>query len=471
VERNILSWSELNEFVSDTTKKLSSLVVADREGRNIIYLRSLILFTEYQYGDQIPGECFRRRNNGFAFKKDWFLFNLRDALAENYINQNTIASFDIALAYATETRAQLEMRRSNDDDREIFFHFIYRANTQLGCILGKTLRYEESRCHYQEALTAARHCQQEDENKLESSDLFYALKNMASILRNGEGTKYAEEAYILVSSQHGPEHPDVQEAAAYLVDSCLQIRNFADAERFARITYECLIDPNNNVDRKGAIIALAKRQMAKVWLLTPPDQQIGGIEAAEEAETLALEACDIFENMERGEGLPNTITDFLSTSLRTVAEVMIARGKTGSEVEKMLLRALSMTKECRAGAVPRLESTSNRRRILNLLVQFYSNSVYDRDTNVMDFGSFKKSKDALEEAGIIGAALLNKDDALLRSCIDKMKTFEKNFSDRAEDVNGTLEGMESGVGRRQEKKLGDKTKKKEEKRWYFSCEE
>jgi hypothetical protein len=137
----------------------------------------------------------------------------------------------------------------------------------------------------------------------------------------------------------------------------------------------------------------------------------------------------------------------------------------------MLLRALSMTKECRAGAVPRLESTSNRRRILNLLVQFYSNSVYDRDTNVMDFGSFKKSKDALEEAGIIGAALLNKDDALLRSCIDKMKTFEKNFSDRAEDVNGTLEGMESGVGRRQEKKLGDKTKKKEEKRWYFSCEE
>jgi hypothetical protein len=66
----------------------------------------------------------------------------------------------------------------------------------------------------------------------------------------------------------------------------------------------------------------------------------------------------------------------------------------------MLLRALSMTEECRAGAVPRLESISKRYHILNLLVQFYSNSIYDRDTNIMDFGSFKKSKDALEEAGI-----------------------------------------------------------------------
>jgi hypothetical protein len=63
----------------------------------------------------------------------------------------------------------------------------------------------------------------------------------------------------------------------------------------------------------------------------------------------------------------------------------------------------------------------------------------------------------------MGAVLLNRDDALLRRCIDKMSAFEKNFQDRVKDINGTLEGMECGVGRRQEKKLGDKKKKRRKK--------
>jgi hypothetical protein len=40
-----------------------------------------------------------------------------------------------------------------------------------------------------------------------------------------EGAKFAEEVYVLESGVHGPEHPDVQGAANYLIDSYLRMEN------------------------------------------------------------------------------------------------------------------------------------------------------------------------------------------------------------------------------------------------------
>ena len=102
--------------------------------------------------------------------------------------------------------------------------------------------------------------------------LFKSLSNTACAhinLRNGEGAKYAEEAYNLVSNQHGPEHPDVQNAATCLIKCCLEMKNYVDAERFARINYECLNDLNSNTDRKGWIFAIAKLQLASIWIHSP----------------------------------------------------------------------------------------------------------------------------------------------------------------------------------------------------------
>ena len=142
------------------------------------------------------------------------------------------------------------------------------------------MRDEEGLHHMQEALAAARHVDyRNDEGPL---DLIEALKNMASgcALINREATKYAEEAYIIASGHYGPEDPRVQDSTTYLVDSCLQAKNYIDAERFARITYECMIDPNNC---GGKLVIDGKIQLARVWLHTHPDQRTGGPEAAEEA--------------------------------------------------------------------------------------------------------------------------------------------------------------------------------------------
>jgi hypothetical protein len=117
--KKLLSEIELKNFVMDTLDEASCLDIDDKTGRNVRYLKSTLLFAEYQFGDQAPGECYRRRKNGVIYK-DWLLFSLRDMLSGFYIHQNTAISFDIALGYATETRRQLEMRRGNDNNCEMF---------------------------------------------------------------------------------------------------------------------------------------------------------------------------------------------------------------------------------------------------------------------------------------------------------------------------------------------------------------
>lgn len=98
-----------------------------------------------------------------------------------------------------------------------------------------------------------------------------------------------------MSALNGPEHPKVQSVATTLIDCYVAMGNFVDAGRFARINYECLSDPNSKTDRKSDVFALAKKQLAGIWILTPADQRDQGPEVAEEAETLMREACDILE--------------------------------------------------------------------------------------------------------------------------------------------------------------------------------
>jgi hypothetical protein len=408
--KELLSERELYEFLSYIMPALDSLDRNDREGRSIRYLKTALLYAEYQFGYQVPGEWFRRRKDGVVIKNDWPLFALRAKLTRCYINQNTVAFYEIALGFATETRAQLEMRRNNNVDRWKVFLAISAVNRLLGIIYTDTMRYEKALYHKQEALAAAR-CQYEING--ETSNLLDALKSMAQIsgiLKTGEGAKYAEEAYNLVSGQHGPVHCEVQEAATCLIDRYLEMGNFVDAERFARITYECLIDPNNNVDRKSKTYAYGIGRVVDVWVRTPPDQRIGGPEAAEEAETLARESCDLFTDLLRGEDTDDGAILNISSSYAVLGKVMLLRGKRGSETERTLLKGFSLTKSCREGEVPRVESSRNRYNYLRLIGEYYFSVAYDELTFSYDNVKLDKAKDAFEECAKIATALFGSDD-------------------------------------------------------------
>jgi hypothetical protein len=199
-----------------------NLYLHDKTGGNIFYFKRAMLLAEYQFADPVPGERFRRRKNGDIFKNDWLLFTIREMLTLSYFEQDTVASYDYALVYATETRTQLVMKPSNPGDGNKFLDYVFKVNTQIGNIFKKMMRNEEALFHMQEALAAARHVA--NENNGESPNLIEALKNMSSVsslLNNREEGKYAEEAYVLASEKNGLEHPDVLDSATSLIDSYL----------------------------------------------------------------------------------------------------------------------------------------------------------------------------------------------------------------------------------------------------------
>ena len=178
--------------------------------------------------------------------------------------------------------------------------------------------------------------------------------------------------------------------------------------------------------------ALAKKQLAVIWFFTPADQRDQGPEAADEAETLMREACDIFENIERGKGADDPFSELLSTGYSGLASLMIARGKKGSEVEKAILRALSFTEECSVGAVPRTELSSNRYLILYQLGKFYFTSF------ALDNVLMEKAKYAYEECVMIANALFTSDDQRLLDCTSQLPIVNAMMPCSAEDINGVL---------------------------------
>jgi tetratricopeptide (TPR) repeat protein len=66
---------------------------------------------------------------------------------------------------------------------------------------------------------------------------------------------FAEEAYNLVVDVYDPVHPQVQEAASWLIDSLIQQGDFSNAERFAEQTYLNLRDIKNGMDQEGEQVA------------------------------------------------------------------------------------------------------------------------------------------------------------------------------------------------------------------------
>jgi hypothetical protein len=93
-----------------------------------------------------------------------------------------------------------------------------------------------------------------------------------------------------------------------------------------------------------------------------------------------------------------------------LVSVMKERGKENSDTEKVLLKALSSTKECRVGEVPRVESSRNRYKLLLALAEQYLVLGFDAPDNCLNIGYLNKAKYICEVAVIISTALYSSDD-------------------------------------------------------------
>jgi hypothetical protein len=68
-----------------------------------------------------------------------------------------------------------------------------------------------------------------------------------------------EEAYNLMAEDYDPTHPKVLTAANHLIRILIKRKEYFDAERYARICYDCLTQSNDNREQVAQIAeALAK---------------------------------------------------------------------------------------------------------------------------------------------------------------------------------------------------------------------
>jgi tetratricopeptide (TPR) repeat protein len=366
--KRLLPVLELQDYVERTVQQARRYEAVGEKVKAIALYEKTLISCEYQFGEHIRGTCYRRRKNGDRIK-EWQLFSFRNMITESYIQQRTVASSDSALKWAIETRAALEARRGNSDDRSLFFAYLHAVETHLSDIYEAKADLQKALHHRQEALAAAKH-----DGPGFSQELFNTLNSLASLhtlLNTGEGITFSEEAYNIVVNEYGPEHIIAQTATMTLIGVYLEAGRFLDAGRFARINYEDLTRSKTGPDKE--LVAMSKMQVARAWLLTPPDQCTGGPAAAEEAETLAREACNelIIHKMT---GVEDTSNSNLASCYGTLADVMMARGDVSSDVESVLQRALSLSQSCRVGIVPLVKGIADRNCYLGLLGKFYVRS-------------------------------------------------------------------------------------------------
>lgn len=242
-------------------------------------LEKFLSFLEFQYGTKVAGKSYWIRDDVRA--DDLPLLSIHLALGDLYIRS---LEFEKALFHTLEAREMSKIRSEVDD-----VAFLYVAENLLVQIYIYTSEHCNAQYHGQQALTIAREFS-DDSVLRKTSYLNLALRGLADVRcaqdLHGEALVLSKEAYELVSGVHGPEHPDVQDAAVELIKHLMNSGNFSQADDFARVNYETLMggsDPESYASSKAML------QLALIWAEKPFDPTEGP-ELGEEAEQLAKRA-------------------------------------------------------------------------------------------------------------------------------------------------------------------------------------
>jgi tetratricopeptide (TPR) repeat protein len=188
---------------------------------------------------------------------------------------------------------------------------------------------------------AERHCHRclvisirlrvEGEDKITS--IFEALSVYVNLRqRQGDFSSavlFAEEAYNLVVDVFDPGHPQVQEAAGWLINCLIQKCDLFNAERFAEQTYANLRDTKNGMDYKGEIVAEGAHNLADVICRQEDGDLI-------KAEGLAREAIRIIDK------LFGSDDSRVAGSYLLLARILQKQGKFGDETKEFYERSLAI---------------------------------------------------------------------------------------------------------------------------------
>lgn len=324
-------------------------------------LKHLLSFAVYQYGDACPGESYRKRSNGDQVDNmtaDIEIWQISSTLGNRLYNLRTKKSYQEAEFYFLKARSYLERWRFLIDavgDKRVnkLHEMLSITERYLADLYASQSRFSEAASHCASCLDFAKKTVGENH----TIELFKALRTFGYLedrQSNYVGAiGYFEDAYICVSEAYGPVHPRVQEAAGYLTDALLQSKNYAQAEAYARINYESLVDIRNGINPDSFEVARGAQQLVHICYITPPNLCLATVTFAE-GEFLARKALRIVEAIFDQDHIN------IGSSLNDLAKILHESGNLGEETKQLFKRSLSIYVNCEGSdGLLVLEANSN----------------------------------------------------------------------------------------------------------------
>ena len=216
------------------------------------------------------------------------------------------------------------------------FEQLAEAERSLATVFVLKLDLQKAEEHGLKSLVFAR---QIKKGVMHTTELSRCLKTFAEIRSQQrkclQAITLSEEAYILLSEAYGPVHPQVQNAASDLIELHSRNGEFENADRYARINYESIIDPNNGYDMDSLGAAQAMELLARLWWLNNGEegQEVSETSGAE-AESLTRQAITIVEKLYGMKSVQ------LPKFYKSLCFVQMKRGLFTEEVRGILQRVL-----------------------------------------------------------------------------------------------------------------------------------
>jgi tetratricopeptide (TPR) repeat protein len=323
---------------------------------DIRFLEHLLSYAEYQFGQNVPGKDYRERTDGQRIVNWDVEINslleisnmMMDVIAATYSSVSTIRDEEIfphlerSLHILSPWMITIDTDDSNQYNSLSFeqvdhsLKMSFNLERKMAILAINRNQFDVSEGHCQRCLVNSRRLSVEGEEK---TTLCFSALNVYITLRESQGdfsgaVTFAEEAYNLVVDAYDPAHPQVQEAAGFLIKSLTQKGDLSNAERFAEQTYANLRDVKNGMDQEGEQIAYGAYNWADVIFKQDNGDLI-------KAEGLVEEAIRIINKFVSFSYLSRKVGNYL-----LLAKILQKQGNFGNKTQKLFECSLDISTAC-----------------------------------------------------------------------------------------------------------------------------
>jgi tetratricopeptide (TPR) repeat protein len=271
----LLPFDELLRIIMEHEKQTQRTNL--RETEKIRLMRYYLSFSIFQFGDRVEGKDYRERLNGFRID-NWRAeivllgrpcYNLalaidkevvshlayKDFIDAKRLTETIIPWYVHALSFLEPWGLQLNLPENerivtlDKEHTNLVLNLLSETCGGLGTTLCTLENFSDAEGYIEKSLFYARKIGQEN-------ILYKALTSKGSYLtfqsRDKEAKACYEEGYEIMSALHSLDHPVVLEAAKHIITNCMNLKDYYDCERYARVVYQYVSRP---IDRENLDVA------------------------------------------------------------------------------------------------------------------------------------------------------------------------------------------------------------------------